>query len=357
MNKDTLQQKTLKNCNNIRAIVMLIIIINHCIAIYALKNKGGWLPTSPQAESPFIFEWLGMWFSSFMNYTFVIVSGYVYYAMRFEKGKYENYYHFIWNKTKRLIIPAIFISVIWIIPICLYTLDFTINDVIINFALGVFPRQLWFIFMLFWVFVIFAPFAKLVNKNFLLGVLFVGCCYLVGKFGGKLIGGVNYYRILDGFQYVVYFWIGFCLRKYGIDMLLKIPSICWIAVNIGFIIFKEYIMNVEMPYIFDVAINLIVPLLVQISGGMMAFMVLQKLLLKYNPQGKIISAFSKYSFPIFMIHEQFIYLAVIWYEGKMNPYVFSLITFIWVISISFIIAYLLGKNKITRFLIGMKQIR
>ncbi len=355
ISKYDLQQKALKNCNNIRAIVMFIIIINHCIAVYALNNSGGgWLPVSPILESPKVFEWLGIWFSSFMNYAFVIVSGYVYYAMRFENGKYEKFLPFIWNKVKRLIIPAIFVSVIWIIPICIFALDFSIKEIVINFALGVFPRQLWFVFMLFWVFMIFAPLAKFADKNFILGVFFVGGCYLIGKFGGRLTNDVNYYRFLDGFQYVIYFWIGFCLRKYGISKLLKIPSVCWLAVNICMIIFKEYIMNVEMPHLLDVATNLVIPPLVQISGGMMAFMVLQKLLLKFNPQGKIISLFSKFSFPMFMIHEQFIYLAVIWYEGKINPYVFSLVTFVWVIIISFTVSYLLGKNKITRFLIGIK---
>lgn len=308
----------------------------------------------PKAESPLLFEWLGLWFSSFMNYVFVIVSGYVYYAMRFERGKYERFLPFLWNKTKRLIIPAIFISIVWIIPICVYALNFSTKDVFINFVLGVFPRQLWFVLMLFWVFIIFAPVAKLIDKHFIIGILFVGFCYLVGKFGGKLTGGVNYYRILDGFQYVVYFWLGFSLRKYGIGRLLKIPAVCWIVINVFMIIFKEYIIRIEMPHMIDTAVNLAVPLLVQLSGGMMAFMVLQKLLMKFNPQGRFLSLVSKYGFPIFMIHEQFIYLAVIWYEGKLNPYVFSLITYIWVIALSLVIAYLLGKTKITRFLIGMK---
>ena len=354
IDQKTLQEDTLKNCNSIRAIVMIIIVINHCIAIYALNSYGGWLPIASPAFSPRIFEWIGTWFSSFMNYTFVIVSGYVYYAMRFEKEKYTKFFPFVANKAKRLLLPAAFISVLWIIPICMLVLDFGWKDIFYNFALGVFPRQLWFVFMLFWVFVIFAPFAKRINKSFILGLLFVGLCYLVGRFGIKITGGVNYYRIFDGFSYVVYFWVGFCLRKYGLHLLLKIPSLVWLAFNVIMIILQKFIIGLELPKLLSTASNLIVPLLVQLSGSMMAFMILQKILLKYKPKSKFLTVFAKYSFPIFMIHEQFIYLAVVWYEGKINPYVFPIITFVWVMVLSFVICYLLGKFKTTRLLMGMK---
>ena len=36
-----IKKKKKKNCNYIKAIVMLIIVINHCICIYALSNRGG----------------------------------------------------------------------------------------------------------------------------------------------------------------------------------------------------------------------------------------------------------------------------------------------------------------------------
>lgn len=128
---------------------MLVIVINHCICIYALSNRGGWLPIQPRGESPLLFEWLNIWFSSFMNSTFVMVSGYIYYTMRFERDKYQKYWSFVVNKIKRLIVPTIFISVIWIIPICVYVFGFSTSDIIYNFVLGVLPRQLWFLLMLF----------------------------------------------------------------------------------------------------------------------------------------------------------------------------------------------------------------
>ncbi len=350
-----LNSKMLKNCNYIRAILMLIIIINHSISIYSLANRGGWLPgVSAIGYIPAIFEWLGIWFATFMNYAFVIVSGYIYYAMRFEHGKYQNFGRFVQNKAQRLLLPMAFISFIWVIPISIAVLNFGINDVIYNFLLGVFPRQLWFILMLFWVFVIFAPLAKLADKNFFLGVLCVIVFLFIGKFGSKLTGGVNYYRIFDGFSYVIYFYVGFCLRKYSVKIFLKIPSVVYLLANILFIALNEILNTLSFPHLIDTALNIGKAVLLGLSGGLMAFVVLQKLLLRFNGENKVMNLFSKYSFTIFMIHEQFIYLAVVWYEGKVDSYIFPLLTLLWVVPASLGISYLLGKTKVTMFLIGMK---
>lgn len=349
-----LKNKELQNCSYIKAIVMLIIVMNHCICIYALSNRGGWLPIPPHGDPPLVFELLNIWFASFMNSTFVMVSGYIYYAMKFEMGKYQKYGSFIANKAKRLIVPTIFISTVWIIPICVYALEFRTSDIIHNFVLGVFPRQLWFLLMLFWVFIIFAPFAKIIEKHFILGVLLVGGCYLFGKFGIKFTGGINYYRVFDGFQYILYFWVGFCLRKYGIRYLIKIPAIVYLALNIGTIVLSRMIVDIELPHMLDTILNLVIQPLVQLVGGMMAFMVLQKLLIRFQKRNKVLEFFTKHSFTVFLIHEQFIYLAVIWYEGTMSPYLFSLVTFAWVLPASMGVSFLLEKTKITRFLIGMK---
>lgn len=289
-----------------------------------------------------------------MNPTFVLVSGYIYYAMRFERGKYQKYWPFVANKSKRLIVPTIFISVVWVIPVCVYAFGFTLSDIIHNFVLGVLPRQLWFLLMLFWVFVLFAPFAKIINKHFSLGVLFVGICYFIGKFGGKFTDGINYYRVLDGFQYILYFWVGFCLRKYGIQYLMKIPVLVYFALNIGTIVLNRFLVAVELPHVLRIIVDLAIPALIQLTGGIMAFIVLQKVFFRFQKENKALNFFTKYSFTVYLIHEEFIYLAVIWYEGMISPYLFPLVTFVWVLPASIGVSYLLQKTKITRFLIGMK---
>lgn len=349
-----LKNKELQNCSYIKAIIMLIIVMNHCICIYALSNRGGWLPIPPHGKPPLVFELLNTWFASFMNSTFVMVSGYIYYAMKFERGKYQKYWPFIANKVKRLIVPTIFISVVWIIPICVYALEFTTPEIINSFALGIFPRQLWFLLMLFWVFVIFAIIDKIINKHFVLGALLVCGCYLFGKFGAKLTDGINYYRIFDGFQYIFFFWVGFCLRKYGIQYLIRMPVIIYLAFNIGTITLSRLIDNIELPHMLDTIKNIVIPPLVQLVGAMMAFVVLQKVLIQFKQGNKALDFFAKHSFTVFLVHEQLIYLAVIWYEGKISPYLFPIVTFAWVLPVSIGASLLLEKTRITRFLIGMK---
>lgn len=121
----------------------------------------------------------------------------------------------------------------------------------------------------------------MIEKHFGWGIFFVGLCYLIGKFGGEFTGGIDHYRILDGFQYILYFWAGFCLRKYGLRYLMKIPTIIYLALNIGTIFLNKLLTDMELPHMLGIIRNLFIPALVMLVGGMMAFVTLQKLFIKF----------------------------------------------------------------------------
>ena len=63
---------------------------------------------------------------------------------------------------------------------------------------------------------------------------------------------------------------------------------------------------------------------------------------------------SKRSMPIYLFHQQVIYFTIIWFNGKVNPYINVAVNFIVAIVLSVIISSILMKFKVTRFLIGEK---
>lgn len=53
------------------------------------------------------------------------------------------------NKSKRLLIPYVFVAFAWVIP-STYVLDkFTLKEIFMKYILCTSPSQLWFLWMLF----------------------------------------------------------------------------------------------------------------------------------------------------------------------------------------------------------------
>jgi fucose 4-O-acetylase-like acetyltransferase len=92
---------------------------------------------------------LSSWLNTFHIYGFTLVSGYLFYALKYEKGKYEKYLPFIANKCKRLLLPYVFVSLVWAIPFGVFFFRYGAMDILKQYALGTAPSQLWFLLMLF----------------------------------------------------------------------------------------------------------------------------------------------------------------------------------------------------------------
>ena len=152
--KNTIDQSIeLKNCTYSKTILMLIIVFYHS----ALMYRGGW--------------GLDAFLASFHLATFVLISGYLFYHVKFERRRYQKYLPFIGNKVKRLLVPYVFIATIWAAPV--YMHYYGMGTVVEKFVLGKEPAQLWFVLMLFWVFTIFWLISDFVNNHSILGFLIV----------------------------------------------------------------------------------------------------------------------------------------------------------------------------------------
>lgn len=280
-----------------------------------------------------------------------MVSGYLFYFLKCESGKYSSFIPFAVNKAKRLLIPYVFVSEIWVIPFALYYLNYDIFEIIKKYALGISPSQLWFLLMLFFVFMFFYPLTSFFEKHNVGGALTVLAIYGIGLAGAQVLP--NVLQIFTACMYLPLFWLGFKIRQYRSQRLMKIPSLVWIAADVLLFALVQYLSAFD-GFIF-MLLNLGFTFLLHVIGALMAFVVLQKLANRVNwKESKVFSFLSKNSMPVYLFHQQVIYVFISLLNGVVNPYLHAVINFIGAMVISLLISTLLMKFEWTRFLIGEK---
>ena len=312
--------------------------------------NGTWFAVNPVYESDILYR-ISLWFNSFHIYGFALVSGYLFFFLKCEKGKYSSFTPFAVNKAKRLLVPYIFVSLVWVIPFAVHYFHFDAVEVIKRYVLGTSPNQLWFLLMLFFVFILFYPLAGFFEKYNVGGAFTVIAVYGIGLVGSMILP--NIFQIIRACTYLPLFWLGFKICQYGSKVLMRIPSLVWVAADVLLFTLVQYLSGFDATII--KLLNLGLSFLLHIIGALMAFVVLQKLANRVNWKESIVfSLLSKNSMPVYLFHQQVIYVFISLLNGVINPYLHAGINFIGAMVISLIISILLMKFKWTRFLIGEK---
>ncbi len=331
----------ISNCTFVKTVLMLCVVLGHSVNFW----KGNWfIVVDPIYQSKSL-ALISDIVNSFHIYAFVIVSGYVYAFLRIQKGKYDSFILFIQNKTKRLLVPFIFICAIWVCPIGAYLYKYSAQECIQKYVLGTSPNQLWFLLMLFWCFVFVWPLTNILKKHTILSFIIVGLFYITGVVGSHFLP--NYFSIWTGCEYLLFFWIGFQVFRYR-RVFSSIPIVVWL-------IFYAVIFILERIVNLPSAVTSVLQILVHIVGALMAFFVLQYIASKVKwEKSKLFTLLSENSMPIYLVHQQFIYFLILWLNGKVTPFVNASINFIIAIMLSFIFSRFMLQFKLTRFLIGEK---
>ena len=81
----------LNNCSAVKAILMLVIVLYHSLCIFV---PNGWGPYKPAIESP-ILGTMAEWLGTFHIYSFTLISGYIFYYIKFNGGGIKNIFHFL----------------------------------------------------------------------------------------------------------------------------------------------------------------------------------------------------------------------------------------------------------------------
>lgn len=338
----------LDNCYFVKTILMLLVVLYHSILFW---GGGSWLDNQPVIFKSRALSIIAVWLNTFHIYGFTLVSGYIFQYLKYEKGKYQKFFPFIANKAKRLLVPYVFVAIIWVIPISYVLFSYTPKDIILKYVLCTGPSQLWFLWMLFDVFCIVWIISNWLKNDFI--AIFISCIsWLIGYVCGARFS--NIFCVWTAFNYLPFFILGMKLREKNNCLLYKIPAILFVFIQL--VLFGAYQMTSSNSRILYRLVNLIALYSAHIFGALMSFFVLQWLAEKVDwENNKLFMIFSKYSMTIYLFHQQIIYFTIIWLNGKVNPYLHSFMNFVIALTLSSFISILLMKFKTTRILIGEKR--
>lgn len=172
----------------------------------------------------------------------------------------------------------------------------------------------------------------------------------MGLIGDMLL--LNYFQIWTALRYIIYFWIGMEIRKYGDNTLKRIPIWAWVLIFTALFYFTALLSRFETLPI--KIVRLAMQIILHGVGAIMAFLVLQWTAERCRWKNKMFLSLSTKSMTIYLFHQQFIYFTISWLNGAVNPYVNVAINLLGALLVSFAISLILQKWKVTRFLVGEK---
>lgn len=339
----------LENVGFVKTVLMLTIILGHSCNFW----RGDWFTKNPAIES-YGLRFLSLYVNSFHIYAFALVSGYLF-AFKIMRGGYNQYGLFLKNKAKRLLVPYVFVMLIWVAPISEYYFRWDSLYLFKKYIFCISPSQLWFLWMLFGVFAIVWPIRNVMIEKPFAGWMISLVLYGVGIVGGHIIP--NVFCIWTACQYVVFFYIGMRIRT-KIEKQEKlftdaVPWFCWLVIDIVLFAANRLIEQ-QSGFIWSV-MSLGTTFLVHIVGSIMAWTVLQALALHIHWQdSKAFKTLASYSMPMYLFHQQIIYFTITALNGVVNPWINAGVNFVVAIAGALIISAVLMRWKVTRILVGEK---
>lgn len=339
----------LKNTTFVKAILMLLVIFGHACAFWS----GHWFTGNPVTQSQglsIIYDWV----NSFHIFAFTIVSGYVF-AFKISAGDYGQYLPFLQNKAKRLLIPYVFVAIVWVAPISAFFFNWSLPFIVKKYLFVIDPSQLWFLWMLFVVFAIVWPIKQVMLKKPIVGWIIVLSLYCVGIVGKQILP--NVFCIWTACQYVSFFFIGIRIRvkqENGVrPITATIPWVVWLIIDL-FIFIGMVVISDQDGFVWSV-IGLVISFLLHMVGAIMAWSVLQVLAFHVDwEHSNWFKVLASYSMPMYLFHQQIIYFCIFALNGLINPWLNATLNFGISMICSFIISAMLMRYRITRFLIGEK---
>lgn len=154
------KKRELENCNFVKLLLMMCVVLGHSVHFWT----GDWFTIINPVQSSDALRFISHFISGFHVYAFAMVSGYIFYYLRIEMNRYSEWKPFVINKVKRLIVPYVFVSAVYLIPVEIYLYGFDLEHITSKFVLAISPSHLWFLWMLFDVFMIAWPMSSLLAK-------------------------------------------------------------------------------------------------------------------------------------------------------------------------------------------------
>lgn len=337
----------LNYCNFSKTVLMLFVVLCHSAAFYA----GNWFTVCPASATNTLLGTLATWLGTFHVQGFTLISGYIYYYIKNEKKGYQDFRMYISNKFKRLLIPYISISLFWVIPFGFLFYSYGSIDILNNYVLGESPSQLWFLLMLFNVFVIYDLIVGKMGGVY--QIIFIALLFVGGISLGKVFP--NVFQILTSMRFILFFYIGCLMRKkYSSvqpDSMLRY-GIIFLLLNISS--FALLNLDISDNSVVAKGISLIAKNICDVCGAIMAFLLLSYIASKCRWETSFFRTLSIVSFPIYLFHQQIIYVLLWNFQSLLNPYLMCAINLIGSLLVSYSISMILIKHSVTKKIIGIK---
>ena len=341
----------LRELDYLKIIGILLVVIGHCTSIYT----GGWVFTSP-VNSP-IYGLIASYVYTFHVPMLVFVSGAIYYYCIINKGKYSSLKVLIISKFKRLIVPFLFIGILYSIPIK-YIIGMIEGNIINNikyFILGLNTGHLWYLLMLFDIFIIFYLYEKFIlNKKYsiILNLILFSILYISSEFF------TNIFQINRAIQYSIFFYLGYEFFRSKDKLILKLEKLksksilimtpVLITISLVLILVsKMKLSNIMLSKFFSL-INVVIAMICIIICYLIVYLInnrMKNIILKEKID-KLINIIGKYSFNIYLLHEPIIFIVLHFIASKyINPNILVMVCLSISVSLSMLISVIYMKIK------------
>ena len=330
----------LSDCNFTKTVMMLFVVITHCLAIW---NKNGWFVIKP-TTSNWILGLISEYLGTFHTYVFTFVSGYLLYYINKEQYKKSSFKNIIFKRFKRLMIPYIICSCLWVIPFYYYYYQSNPTMILKNFLLGCAPSQLWYLLMLFILNLFFLFIQFVIKEKEILQPLI---CVLFFFFSLFLsFCSFNYFQFSSCLKYYSFFYMGYYYRKNkGFKVIDKWNSMILLALSLTTFLIFYFFDSLEIIY-FKV-LKYFVFYICNFFGVAATIKIIGITNYEYLTRTKIYYFLSENNFGIYLIHQQLIW-TILYYLNHLPNIIILTLNFIVGILISGLIIKLIKKINIVK---------
>lgn len=329
----------------VKAVAMVLIVLYHSCALWL---PGGWLDTMPrEACAP-----LGVfvqWLNTLHVPCFVFVSGYLYSYLKRETDRYGSPRAVISKKVRRLLVPYAFVCLAWAAP--LRALAFGLGGLVPKYLLVESPSQLWFLVMLFDLFCLFELLDRL-SPGILSRrghmVFALGLVWLVGTAFGSLVG--TYFQFASAAAYAPVFYAGWVAREAGTERLRGVSLPVVLAVDLA--VFAVWLQVRASDALVARAAAIALTLVLRLVGGWLLWVFATGLLVRF-PRLCGGGMLKRYSFGVYLFHQQVVYAAAVGLDSVGAPVPACVAAaFCAGLGVALAISCLLSRFPATRQLIG-----
>lgn len=339
----------------IRVFAILTVVMGHSMIVFS----NSWNYYQLRSSSQF-FNYLKIFINMYQMPIFFFVSGFLFYYLKVELGKYGNRVSFLKNKFQRLVIPYLTVAILYMIPLRLlgkypnYINENFFKIILKDILLGGDSGNLWFLPVLFLIFLFFRFifFSKKLRfireKNYLWIFIFLISAN-ISVFMPNLLFMKNC------MQYIGYFFLGYIFKNVlsSSDFIFSKWNLILTTILMLVSYFSQ-VFYIKNDLVYWKLLQFNISLIGSIASCIFIYVAVDAICKNKDiANNTLIKKLDRDSFGIYLFHSPLLYPILNEINGKyVNPYILVSSLFVFILMISWGITILLSSFKYTRFIVG-----